>query len=43
MEDFLKEVCFSISVCDKNGKIIYLNEKGAKTFSKEGGMSGLAA
>ncbi len=37
MKDFLKEVGFSISVCDKDGIITYMNDKGSETFSKQGG------
>ena len=35
---YLDEVAFAVTVCDKNGVIIYMNEKSASTFSTDGGM-----
>jgi transcriptional regulator with PAS, ATPase and Fis domain len=35
---YFDEVSFAVTVCDKNGVIIYMNEKSASTFSKDGGM-----
>jgi len=32
-----KEFPSAITVCDKNGKIIYMNKKAQKTFEKDGG------
>jgi len=37
MDDFLKELNFSVSICDAEGSICYLNNKGEETFAKEGG------
>jgi transcriptional regulator with PAS, ATPase and Fis domain len=38
MKDHLKEVNFTVSIADKQGTIIYLNDRAAKeTFKKEGG------
>lgn len=34
---FLNEVPFAITVCDKNGIILEMNEKSAVTFVKDGG------
>lgn len=38
MIDFLKELDIVISVCDENGIITYLNDKGVEHFADEGGM-----
>ncbi len=34
---FLNEVPFAITVCDKNGIILEMNDKSAVTFAKDGG------
>lgn len=34
----LKEVNFAITVCDKEGKIVEMNDKSMKTFVKSGGV-----
>lgn len=34
--DYLKEVNFAVTICDKEGKIIDMNEKSRKTFLKPG-------
>ena len=34
--DFFKEVKFAVTVCDKEGKIINMNDKSCKTFLKPG-------
>lgn len=34
---WLKEFPGAITVCDKRGKIIYMNDKSIKTFEKDGG------
>ena len=39
MNDFLYELDFTISVCNKEGEIIYMNKKCADSFGKEGGLS----
>lgn len=31
------ELPFAITVCDKNGKVIYMNDKSTETFLKYGG------
>ncbi len=38
MENWSKELPFAITVCDKDGKILELNDKAGKTFAKWGGM-----
>jgi DUF438 domain-containing protein len=35
--DYFKELPVAITVCDKNGIILYMNEKSATTFEKDGG------
>jgi transcriptional regulator with PAS, ATPase and Fis domain len=35
-KNFFKEVNFAITVCDKNGEIIYMNDKSCQTFLKPG-------
>lgn len=37
--DYFKEVNLAVTVCDKEGKIIDMNEKSGKTFLKPGGES----
>jgi transcriptional regulator with PAS, ATPase and Fis domain len=32
------EIPIAITVCDNNGKILYMNDKSIKTFSAEGGL-----
>ncbi len=39
MNDFLKEVDIAISVCDRDGIIRYMNDKGEKIFINEGGRN----
>ncbi len=34
--DYFKEVNLAITICDKNGKIIEMNDKSRKTFLKPG-------
>ncbi|OIP04317.1 MAG: hypothetical protein AUJ97_02965 [Bacteroidetes bacterium CG2_30_32_10] len=34
--DWFNEFPSAITVCDKNGIILYMNEKSCKTFSKDG-------
>lgn len=36
--DYHKEVDFTISICDKEGKIVYLNDRGVETFKDDGGL-----
>ena len=36
-QDWANEVPFAVTVCDKQGIILYMNEKSKSTFSKEGG------
>lgn len=35
--DYLKELPIAITICDVDGKIIYLNEKAAQVFENDGG------
>lgn len=35
--DWNKEVAVGITVCDKSGVILYMNDKAAKNFEKSGG------
>lgn len=35
--NWIKEFPASITICDKDGKLIYLNDKAVKSFEKEGG------
>jgi transcriptional regulator with PAS, ATPase and Fis domain len=37
--DYFKEFPSAVTVCDKKGTIIYMNEKSSTTFSKDGGKS----
>ena len=34
--DYFKELNFAVTICDKNGKIIEMNDKSKKTFLKPG-------
>lgn len=34
--DYFQEVPFAITICDKEGKIIEMNEKSVNTFVKDG-------
>jgi len=34
--EFFKEVPFSVTVCDKEGKILDMNDRSIKTFVKDG-------
>jgi transcriptional regulator with PAS, ATPase and Fis domain len=36
-QDYFKETQFAVTVSDENGIIIYMNEKSALTFQKDGG------
>lgn len=36
-DNWTKELPFAITVCDKDGKIIVMNDKSVKTFEKYGG------
>ncbi|MBP9040252.1 MAG: hypothetical protein KBF64_00605 [Anaerolineaceae bacterium] len=36
---FLREVPFAITVCDKTGVILEMNDKSAVTFAKDGGRA----
>lgn len=35
--NFLEEAPFAVTVCDRNGIILDMNEKSAATFAKDGG------
>lgn len=35
--DWMENFCGAITVCDKNGIILYMNQKAIKTFEKYGG------
>ncbi|HEX7411561.1 MAG TPA: diguanylate cyclase [Bacteroidales bacterium] len=37
-DNLIKELPFAITVCDKDGKIIVMNDKSIKTFEKYGGQ-----
>lgn len=37
MSDLFNNTDFAVTVCDKDWKIIYMNEKSVKTFEKYGG------
>lgn len=37
--DYFSELPSAVTVCDKNGVVLYMNNKAAKTFEKWGGMS----
>jgi len=39
LHDWAEELNVGINVCDRNGKMLYLNEKAAATFEKEGGKA----
>lgn len=39
MDNWLKEFHGAVTVIDKRGKIIYMNDKAAKTFEKDGGAA----
>jgi transcriptional regulator with PAS, ATPase and Fis domain len=34
--NYFKETPFAVTVCDKNGKILEMNDKSIKTFVKDG-------
>ncbi|MCG0275519.1 MAG: PAS domain-containing protein [Thermosediminibacteraceae bacterium] len=34
--DWIKNLSVAITICDTEGKIIYMNEKACKTFEKDG-------
>lgn len=36
-ENWLKEIDIAVTLCDKNGKIVYMNDKSLKTFISDGG------
>lgn len=38
-QNWYSDVPFAITVCDKNGVVLEMNEKSALTFSKDGGKS----
>lgn len=35
--NWIKETDFSVTLCDKNGTINYMNDKALKTFANDGG------
>jgi len=35
--DWVNEIPYAVTVCDKQGKILYMNEKSKIIFSKDGG------
>jgi hypothetical protein len=37
MPDWIREFPGAITICDKEGIILYMNEKSCKTFEKDGG------
>ena len=36
--DWVKEFPSAVTVCDKEGRILYMNERSADTFKKKGGL-----
>jgi len=34
---WIKEFCGAVTVCDREGKILEMNDKAARTFEKDGG------
>lgn len=38
VSDYFKELNVAVTVCDENGIIVYMNEKSARTFQKDGGF-----
>ncbi|MCU0372549.1 MAG: PAS domain-containing protein [Ignavibacteria bacterium] len=36
-ENWLKEIDVAVTLCDKSGKIVYMNDKSVKTFINDGG------
>lgn len=37
--DYFEEAPFAITICDKNGIVLEMNQKSAITFSKDGGRT----
>jgi transcriptional regulator with PAS, ATPase and Fis domain len=37
--DYFKELSMAVTVCDTKGIVLYMNDKSAKTFEKDGGAS----
>lgn len=37
--EFFKEAGLAVTVCDAEGKILYMNDKSALTFEKDGGYN----
>ena len=35
--DWLKEISAAVTICDKQGTIVYMNEKSAQVFNSDGG------
>lgn len=35
--DYLKELDAAVTICDKEGIVVYMNDKSIKTFQKDGG------
>ncbi|MBO5420106.1 MAG: PAS sensor protein [Bacteroidales bacterium] len=40
MPDWAKEINCAVTVCDKDGVILYMNDKAKETFAKHGDMVG---
>ena len=38
--DWAKEMNCAVTVCDKDGVILYMNDKAKETFAKHGGLIG---
>ena len=36
-DNWLKEIDIAVTLCDKSGKIVYMNDKSVKTFINDGG------
>lgn len=37
--DYLKEIPVAVTICDVDGKIIYMNEKSSEVFKDDGGYN----
>ncbi|HOY32424.1 MAG TPA: PAS domain-containing protein [Bacteroidales bacterium] len=36
--DYFKDINIAVTICSEDGTIVYMNEKSAATFRKQGGM-----
>jgi transcriptional regulator with PAS, ATPase and Fis domain len=35
---WIKEINIAVTICDRNGKLVYMNDKSVKTFENDGGV-----